>query len=706
MSQTSLDTAHSGGDPTLFGHPTGLYTLFFAEMWERFSYYGMRALLVFYMMKGFLEFDDGEAYAVYGAYTALVYMTPFFGGMLADRLLGARRAVIFGGLLMAAGHECLMISSQWAFFTGLGLLIVGNGFFKPNISNIVGTLYKKKPGKRDGGFTIFYMGVNLGAAMAPLLCGYIGQTYDWKYGFGLATVGMLTGLAVFVAPRWATALAILTGALSAAGGLLYFHPVEIVSTGVNIFVASSLVAAALIAAVALYRGGLPTDAGAPPEPQRFRKRLAGIIPVEWMVYIVSLATVPIFVLFVSGGSLLMKDGQPVTLVQSDTIESLEASDRPMDRVAAVCLEEVSKPVGVVLGLCALLAFGYLAFETFRLPTAPRHHMYVVLILMFFCMLFWAFFEQAGSSINNFTDRNVDRVFGQMSTITEADVGKTIRLEPTQEQLGFHDGDRLFTLTDLDQLRKEQKERREKLEEMEAEVEISNPADPKEHDKKMEELLALKKEAEDLTIPWHVADDNVGMHIARPSNEVPASLLQSANPIYILLLGLVFTSLWSFLEARGLEPSTPVKFALGLLQLGLGFVVLWYGTTMADGRGMVATSWLLVGYLLFTMGELCLSPVGLAMICQLSPARLVSTVMGGWFLATALSMFLAAVIAQFTGVGAGNGKESAIPPPIDTVHTYGDVFGFIAVAAIVAAIVCLCLVPLLKKWMHDGENAAN
>jgi len=151
MSQTSLDTAHSGGDPTLFGHPTGLYTLFFAEMWERFSYYGMRALLVFYMMKGFLEFDDGEAYAVYGAYTALVYMTPFFGGMLADRLLGARRAVIFGGLLMAAGHECLMISSQWAFFTGLGLLIVGNGFFKPNISNIVGTLYKKKPANATAG---------------------------------------------------------------------------------------------------------------------------------------------------------------------------------------------------------------------------------------------------------------------------------------------------------------------------------------------------------------------------------------------------------------------------------------------------------------------------------------------------------------------------------------------------------------------------
>jgi POT family proton-dependent oligopeptide transporter len=173
---------------TLFGHPTGLFTLFFAEMWERFSYYGMRALLVFYMLKGFLSYGDKEAYAVYGAYTALVFMTPFFGGLLADRLLGSRRAVVLGGILMAAGHLTMTIESNWAFFTALALLICGNGFFKPNISTIVGSLYPPGSRKRDGGFTIFYIGINLGAAMSPLLCGYIGETYGWHYGFGLATI--------------------------------------------------------------------------------------------------------------------------------------------------------------------------------------------------------------------------------------------------------------------------------------------------------------------------------------------------------------------------------------------------------------------------------------------------------------------------------------------------------------------------------------
>ncbi|MCA9264417.1 MAG: oligopeptide:H+ symporter, partial [Planctomycetales bacterium] len=200
MTDTSKSLDPLTNQPTLFGHPTGLYTLFFAEMWERFSYYGMRALLVFYMIKGFLAYDDKTAYAVYGAYTALVYATPFFGGILADKFMGPRRAVIFGGALMSAGHLLMTIETPVAFFGALALLILGNGFFKPNISTIVGSLYPEGSAKRDGGFTVFYMGINLGAAMSPLLCGYIGERFGWHYGFGLATIGMLIGLAVFVAP--------------------------------------------------------------------------------------------------------------------------------------------------------------------------------------------------------------------------------------------------------------------------------------------------------------------------------------------------------------------------------------------------------------------------------------------------------------------------------------------------------------------------
>ncbi|MBN1395851.1 MAG: peptide MFS transporter [Pirellulales bacterium] len=707
MSDPRSELTLADDQPTVLGHPTGLYTLFFAEMWERFSYYGMRALLVFYMLKGFLGYDDTKAYAIYGAYGALVYMTPFFGGMLADRLLGARRAVVFGGLLMAAGQACLMVPSELAFFAGLALLIVGNGFFKPNISNIVGTLYTKTPEKRDGGFTIFYMGINLGAAMSPLLCGYIGETYDWKYGFLLATIGMLTGLAVFVAPRIVTATVIVSGAVAAAIGLIIFHPIEIISTGVNIFVAIALVVAASIAAIALSRGGLPVDAGAPPDPHRLRKRLAGVLPAEWAVYLGTILVVPLFMIFVSGGALVQSEDKPITLVQKQTIKDLKASKSALDQIGGVCLEQVSQPVGVVLTVCFLLAFGYLIFETFRLPTIPRHHMYVVLILMFFCMMFWAFFEQAGSSINNFTDRNVDRVFNAEITITEADVGKTIRIEPTQEQLGYYNGAKLFTLTDLDKLRTERKKEKEKLRSLKNELRDLASENLEKYELALQDYFSLKEQLAVTSIPWTVVPQNLkidGMKVAREIDEIPASLFQSVNPIYILIFGLLFTALWGFLGKRGLEPSTPTKFALGLLQLGLGFGVLWLGTQSADERGMVAIYWLLLCYLLHTTGELCLSPVGLSMISKLSPARLVSTVMGAWFLVTGISMFLAGLIAQFTGVESEGGeKEQLIPAPNLTVDTYGKVYGIIAIAAVAFALICFCLVPLLKKWMHEGEE---
>jgi POT family proton-dependent oligopeptide transporter len=182
-------------------------------------------------------------------------------------------------------------------------------------------------------------------------------------------------------------------------------------------------------------------------------------------------------------------------------------------------------------------------------------------------------------------------------------------------------------------------------------------------------------------------------------EIPATLFQAANPVFILLFGLPFTALWTTLAHRRLEPSTPVKFSLGLLQLGLGFGALYYGTLVADERGMVSVAWLLLGYLLHTTGELCISPVGLSMVTKLSPARIVSTVMGAWFLATAFSGYLAGWIAQFTGVqGEGDGPQ-VIPPPDETLNLYGEVFGQIAAVAVLSALVCFLLSPLLKRWMH-------
>ncbi|MGD0896316.1 MAG: oligopeptide:H+ symporter [Thermoguttaceae bacterium] len=678
--------AASSNSATLWGHPTGLFGLFFVEMWERFSFYGMRALLFFYMTKDFLHYGDSAANTVYGAYTSLVYMAPLFGGMLADRLLGQRRAVILGGLLMAAGHFMMTIESRWAFYSALALLICGNGFFKPNISTIVGTLYPPGSPKRDGGFTIFYLGINLGAAMSPLLCSFVGDAYGRHWGFGLATAGMLAGVALFVAPTGLSRFLILLTALGTAAGLLVYRPDDLLSIGMNVFVAVALLIAGGVAWVALGRGGLPPEAGAPPDSERPRKPIFGPLSREWLLYLGTAVAVVLFIFLVSGVGPLFRRGpvttiphtaaskqadegrqpqvlygEPLTLVPQDTIEHMKNSREPLVRGVAVVVEEGSRPAGLVLFLAGLACLVYLLVEMVRLDRIARHRMYVVLILTFFSMLFFAFFEQAGSSLNSFTDRNVQRVLGPR-TITPDEVGQALRIQPTQEQLGYHNGRELFTLDVLDSLRKE-------------------------HEKKKDPYFE---------IDWTVAPDNVGMGVAARLQEIPAATFQSVNAIYILIFGPLLAGLWSFLGDRGWDPSTPVKFALGLFQLGVGFGLFWCGTWTADARGIVALFWLMLAYLPYTTGELCLSPVGLSMVTRLSPARLVSTVMGTWFLASAYAQLLAAMIAQATSVVTPGGR---VPVPAETVHVYGNVWGAIAIFSLLSAAICLALAPLLNRWMH-------
>ena len=642
---------------TLFGHPAGLFTLFFAEMWERFSYYGMRSLLVFYMLKGFLGYGDSQAYEVYGAYTSLVYMTPFFGGIIADRILGSRLAVVWGGFLMAAGHGLMGLEHELAFFPALALLIAGNGFFKPNISTMVGALYPASAkAKRDGGFTIFYMGINLGAAMSPLLCGYIGETYGWHKGFGLATIGMLAGIAVFVAPTVIAQLLVGLGALGGAYLLFFEHPDNPFSTAVNIFVMLALLGSAIASCVALKRGGLPKAVGGPPDKEVLKRH-------GWKVIVATIALIPIISLFVSGFSMFTADGKSFSLISSAITANMESSASRVIQILAVVVDQVSKPAGLILMLAGLVSFAYLMFETLRLNKVARERMFVAFILIFFSMLFWSFFEQAGSSITNFTDRNVDRVFAKR-TIGPEDIGKTLQIQPTQEQLGYFNGEQQVAMCALTEWRKENED---------------NPG---------------------FSIQWTVVDTNQGMEIAERVDEIPASTFQSVNPIFILVFGLVFAWLWTSLGR--FEPSAPFKFALGLLQLGIGFLALWYGAQTANDRGMVGLEWLFVGYLFHTTGELCLSPVGLSMMTRLSPKRLGSTVMGTWFLATAFSQYLAAIISQFTGISHGGGEDT-IPIPLESVNVYGDVFWSIAIASMVSALICFALVPLMKMWMHEGEE---
>ncbi|MBN23056.1 MAG: MFS transporter [Bdellovibrionaceae bacterium] len=299
-------------------HPGGLYVLFFTEMWERFSYYGMRALLVLYMVNQ-MKYADTDAYGIYAAYGALVYASPFFGGMIADRILGYKKSIIWGGILMAFGHFMMAFENPMSFYTALALLCVGNGFFKPNISSLVGQLYDDGDSRRDAGFTIFYMGINLGAMFSPLLCGYIGETYGWHYGFSLAGIGMLAGLTQFS------------------------------------------------------MGQKHLDGkGLPPSEEALKGKCLGPLSRQHAVYLGTLFAIPTFAYLIINNA----------------------------------------KVGTILVILGIAILGWTFFEAFKRDVASRDRLLVLVLLMFFHTVFWAFFEQAGSSLTLFADRNVDRmIFG-------------------------------------------------------------------------------------------------------------------------------------------------------------------------------------------------------------------------------------------------------------------------------------------------------
>jgi len=483
-------------------HPKGLFILFFAEMWERFSYYGMRALLVLYLTKHFL-FDKQEAYGLYGAYTTLVYITPVIGGILADRYLGPRKAVLIGAILLVLGHLGMAVEGEPVldaadrsatvmniFYMSLALIIAGVGFLKANISTIVGELYKKGDERRDGAFTIFYVGINLGAFGGSLIAGYLGETYGWKYGFGLAGIGMLAGLIVFMWGR-----------------------------------------------------PLLEGAGESPNPELLKKKRFAGLSTEWLIYLGTfLATIFIWWVVRDQGT-----------------------------------------VGVLLSLAGLIVVSYILYRSvFTLKAHARNRIIAAMFLISVQVLFWGLFEQAGSSLSLFTDEAVDRnIMGQ---------------------------------------------------------------------------------------------------------EIKTSVFQSLNAMYIVLLGPLFAALWIWLGKRGLDPSAPAKFGLGVIQLGLGFLVLVWGASAA-GSNLTPVIFIFLIYLLHTTGELCLSPVGLSAMTRLSTPNMVGLIMGTWFLASGAGNFVASMIAQATAA-EGGGTEQVL-------SVYSNV-GWMAVAVGVGLIV---ISPLIKKMMH-------
>jgi POT family proton-dependent oligopeptide transporter len=563
-------------EKTILGHPRGLVILFLTEMWERFSYYGMRGLLIIYLTQHFLMSDESSS-VLYGAYGALVYVMTIIGGSLADRYLGARKAVTFGAILLTFGHfgmafegegsrqlishgdnqyEIILdgrggdarqqivtdLGSSYVSFTGtsmdiaepeavglvpsidrseftmsveteekylnilylsLALIIAGVGFLKANISTIVGSLYGFGDARRDSGFTIFYMGINIGAFLASLSCGYLGIVHGWKYGFGLAGAGMLLGLVIFLSCQsWLDGKA------------------------------------------------------EPPSVEKLKEKVLFGINVEWLCYSVGLGIIAVSMLLVMNADL----------------------------------------VGGILGPVGILMFIWLVSHAFtQLQGDERSRMLAAIYFVLAQIPFWALFEQAGSSLNLFTARLVDR-----------------------EIMGW---------------------------------------------------------------------------------SVPGPVFQSLNAGFIFLFAPLMAWLWVWLARRKLNPSTPVKFALGVAMAGLGFLALVAGMQGSGAVGLTPVIFIFLIYWIHTMGELMVSPVGLSAVTKLAPAKIVGMTMGAWFLYSGLSNYLAGVIARTTGAETIGGQMTNVAA---AKAGYVDVYAQVGYIALGIALLMLLISPVINKMMRGAD----
>jgi proton-dependent oligopeptide transporter, POT family len=507
VATTATDRPPVLDDRALFGHPRGLGLLFVTEMWERFSYYGMRAILVLYLVNA-LKWDTAHAANLYGTYTMLAYLTPVIGGYLADRIIGTRRSLVIGSLVISLGHFTLAFPGMTAFYTGLALIIIGTGFFKSNVSTMVGQIYREGDARPDSGFTIFYVGINTGAFLGPLVCGGLAQSprFGWHWGFAAAGVGMILGLLGYL---W--------------GRERYLPGIGVSPSRQER--ADARAAAALVSDAdsnpALH-GGLGVVVGA---------------AVGW---------------FLASGSYI-----------------------------GVLMGGV---IGAALGITLLGSQG-----------EERKRVIALFIVVFFVIFFWAAYEQAGSSMNLFADKNTD----------------------------LHAGSFL----------------------------------------------------------------------------VPSSWFQSVNPAAILIFAPVFAGLWTSLGRKGREPSTALKMVLGLALLATGFLFMVIGGARADTGVLVSPFWLVAAYTFHTLGELCLSPVGLSYVTKVAPVRFASLLMGVWFLANAVANKLAGSLAAFTPTPgeAPQARATGLGGFIQSVSATNHGFYMIfVVAGFGAAALMLLFVPLLKR----------
>jgi POT family proton-dependent oligopeptide transporter len=583
------------------GHPKGVYVCFFTEMWERFSFYGMKALLLLYLIQHH-KFGDRIGYDVLGAYGGLVYCIPVFGGMLADRWLGMRKAVVFGGVLLIMGHVGMAVEGDAAqtvngvivrsegalkvFYLSLALIIMGVGFLKPNISTIVGKLYTRDDPRRDSGFSLFYAGINLGALFASIVCGYLGQTIGWSWGFGAAGVGMFLGLMQFL---W---------------GQKYLHG----------------------------HAEPPRPLAASTEWKIYAGAFAGLLPLAGLMWAVA------------NGAFKLPGG-----------------------------------ISLALGLMILVMMGVVAwfmwFILSQCTREQRHQMISLMTLIFMCLVFFVLYEQTYGSWVTFTDRLLTKdiapslVHAQAPVVWSADlaanVGLFFRTVPWSiYSLLLAPGAFMLSAWLSDR-------------------------DP---NSKMPRLLFASAFA--LMLVFLVRDS-----IILPQT---GGSLTYLGAMFIVLLSPLFTMLWGWLDRRGADPSKPIKSALGLAFAGLAFVPLALAAQQAGATGeMASVWWLVIAYLILELGEMCLSPVGLSAVTQLSMPKVVSLMMGTWFLATAFSETLAALFGKLAAIEVEDGGELAMHTAEWTAAAakYEHLFWLMMWIGLGFGLLAFIASPLIRRGMH-------
>ena len=597
VTATADDSSH---DAELWGHPKGLYVCFGTELWERFSFYGMKYLLLLYLTKYHL-FTDSMGLDVLGSYAGLVYALPLIGGMIADRYLGMRKSVLFGGIMLSLGHILMAVEGHKAvfyaagtrlvddltlasgqvlsagtvltdaithrdtaaldvFYFALALIVMGVGYLKPNISTIVGKLYGRDDPRRDGGFTIFYMGINIGSFAATLLCGWLGETFGWKYGFGAAGIGMIVGLITFTYGQ-------------------------------------------------KYLMGLAE----PSDPEKLKKKFLGPINTEWSIYLLSLPVLVVLWWLVQREHVVLLSQNILLIVSivglilySMVHKKGGSNNRVAFSIAGVAVASACYAVLVNLhfipgsealaeyilygSIALIVAFVVYGFKTHYSEEFGRTVVLMILILS--TVVFWALFEQSAGSMTLYADRVVNRTaFGTTFT---------------------------------------------------------------------------------------------------------ASQFGSLNAGFIMLLAIPFAALWTWLSKRNLEPTTPIKFGLGILQVGIGFGALVFGAQFPNEAGQIAMIWLILAYFLHTTGELCLSPVGLSAVTKLSIGNVVGVSMGTWFLATALSETVATRMGRMAAIPTKSGETTDIA---SALVTYTQLFEFLMWMGLAVGVFMMLIAPILKRWMH-------